>query len=147
MTTIDRSALLPHSAQHLYDLVADIERYPEFLDGCVGAEILERDTVTVTARLRLSRAGLSHSFVTRNTMHEPDSIALELVDGPFEKFTGQWLFTALSPEACKVALQLSFRLRSGLVHAAAGKLFDRVAVDMVDAVVRRAGALSEGERP
>ena len=68
MTTIDRSALLMHPATHIYELVADIERYPEFLSGCVDAQILERDVTTVQARLGLSRAGISHSFVTRNTM-------------------------------------------------------------------------------
>lgn len=143
MTTIDRSALLPHPAEHLYGLVADIERYPEFLDGCVGAEILSKDSDTVTARLRLSRAGISHSFVTRNTMHPTHAIDLTLVDGPFERFAGRWSFTALAAQACKVGLHLEFRMRSGLVHAAAGKLFDRVAIDMVDAVVRRAGELGK----
>jgi ribosome-associated toxin RatA of RatAB toxin-antitoxin module len=141
MTTIDRSALLPHAAEHLYALVADIERYPEFLDGCVGAEIISHVDNLVTARLKLSRAGLSHSFVTRNTMQAPEMIGLELVDGPFERFAGQWRFDALAEDACKVSLRLDFRMRSGLVHAAAGKLFDRVAVDMVDAVVRRAAVL------
>ena len=141
MTTIDRSALLPHDASHLFALVADIERYPEFLEGCTGAEIISREPEMVTARLKLARAGLTHSFVTRNTLRAPESIRLELVDGPFERFQGCWTFRALAPDACKVTLQLDFRLRSGLVHAAAGKLFDRVALDMVDAVVRRAAAL------
>lgn len=145
MTTIERSALLPYPATHLYTLVADIERYPEFLDGCVAAEILEQSDDVVTARLKLSRAGISHAFVTRNTMQPPDMIRLALVDGPFEAFSGFWSFKALAPIACKVSLRLDFRLRSGLMNAAAGKLFDRVAVDMVNAVVRRAGQLAVPE--
>ena len=64
MTVIERSALLPHAAEQVFDLVADIERYPEFLEGCVGAEIHERGEETVTATLRLSRAGISHGFTT-----------------------------------------------------------------------------------
>ncbi len=64
MTTIDRSALLPFSAESIFDLVADIEGYPEFLPGCVGAEIIEQDSGTVTARLALSRAGITQSFMT-----------------------------------------------------------------------------------
>jgi len=62
MTTIERSALLPYAAEQIFALVADIERYPEFLDGCVGAEILEQGDNTVTASLKLSRAGISHGF-------------------------------------------------------------------------------------
>ena len=53
MTVIERSALLPHAAEQVFDLVADIERYPEFLEGCVGAEIHERGEETVTATLPL----------------------------------------------------------------------------------------------
>ena len=141
MATIDRSALLPHSAEQLFDLVADIERYPQFLNGCVDARILEQDGAVVTARLGLSRAGISHSFVTRNTMRPHECIELQLVDGPFERFEGHWTFKALAPDACKVALTLEFRLRSGLMNAAAGRLFDKVALDLVDAVVKRAGSV------
>lgn len=138
MTVIDRSALLPHSAERLYDLVADIEAYPQFLNGCVGSEILARKEGTVTARLSLSRAGFSQSFVTENAMTPHEQIELTLVDGPFDKFAGRWNFTALAPDACKVSLSLAFTLRSGLIGAAAGRLFDRVALDLVDAVVARA---------
>ena len=141
MTSIDRSALLPFSAESLFALVADIERYPEFLQGCVGAEILASGDGAVTARLALSRAGITQSFVTRNTSQRPDWIALNLVEGPFEHFTGRWMFTSLAPEACKVALTLDFNLRGGLINAAAGKLFDRVAHDLVDAVVKRAHSI------
>lgn len=141
MTTIDRSALLPHSARQLFELVADIERYPEFLNGCVDATVIEREEDRVTARLGLSRAGINHSFVTCNTMAPFERIRLELVDGPFERFEGHWTFTQLGSDACKVGLTLNFRLRSGLIHVAAGRLFDRVALDLVDAVVRRAGTL------
>lgn len=138
MTVIERSALLPHAVEQVFDLVADIERYPEFLDGCVGAEIHERGDGIVTATLKLSRAGISHGFTTRNTMQRPERIELALVDGPFDSFSGQWMFRALGDAACKTSLRLHFELASGLVSVAAGKLFDRVALDLVDAVVRRA---------
>ena len=138
MTVIERSALLPHAVEQVFDLVADIERYPEFLEGCVGAEIHERGDETVTATLKLSRAGISHGFTTRNTMQRPERIELTLVDGPFDAFSGQWVFRALGDAACKTALRLHFELASGLAGVAAGKLFDRVALDLVDAVVRRA---------
>ena len=138
MTVIERSALLPHAAEQVFDLVADIERYPEFLDGCVGAEILERGEETVTATLRLSRAGITHGFTTCNTMTRPEKIELTLVDGPFESFSGQWIFRALGNAACKTSLRLHFELTSGLANMATRKLFDKLALDLVDAVVRRA---------
>ena len=139
MTVIERSALLAHSVEQVFDLVADIERYPEFLKGCVGADILERSEDSVTATLRLSRAGISHGFTTRNTMQRPHRIDLALIDGPFTHFAGHWSFLALGDEACKTALQLHFELASGIASVAAGKLFDKVALDLVDAIVNRAG--------
>ena len=143
MTVIERSALLPHSAEQIFDLVADIERYPEFLEGCVGATVHDRSDDSVTATLRLSRAGISHGFTTRNTMHRPNRIELNLVEGPFEQFAGHWSFRALGEHACKTSLRLQFSLASGLASVAAGKLFDKVALDLVDAVVVRAGKMLE----
>ena len=139
MTVIERSALLAHPVEQVFDLVADIERYPEFLKGCVGADILKRDDDEVTATLRLSRAGISHGFTTQNRMQRPHSIDLALVDGPFSHFAGHWSFLALGDDACKTTLQLHFELASGIASVAAGKLFDKVALDLVDAIVTRAG--------
>ena len=104
----------------------------------MGAEIHERGEETVTATLRLSRAGISHGFTTCNRMTRPEKIELTLVDGPFDSFSGQWMFRALGDAACKTSLRLDFELSSGLANVAAGKLFDKVALDLVDSVVRRA---------
>ena len=139
MTVIERSALLAHPVEQVFDLVADIERYPEFLKGCVGADILKRDDDEVTATLRLSRAGINHGFTTQNRMQRPHRIDLALVDGPFSHFAGHWSFLALGDDACKTTLQLHFELASGIASVAAGKLFDKVALDLVDAIVNRAG--------
>jgi len=141
MTIIDRSALLLYPQEEIYALVADIERYPEFLNGCVAATIIDRGPETVVAQLQLSRAGISHSFITQNTMLPYERIELALVDGPFEYFAGYWAFNALGDDASKVSLQLDFKMRGGLINAAAGRLFDKVALDLVDAVVKRASTL------
>ena len=138
MTVIERSALLSHPAEQIFDLVADVERYPEFLVGCVGADILERRDNTVTASLRLSKAGISHGLITQNTLQRPHYMTLTLVEGPFERFRGEWMFKALGDSACKASLRLEFDLARGLAGAAVGKLFDRVAMDLVDSIVRRA---------
>ena len=139
MTSIHRSALLAHSAQQLYELVNDVESYPRFMDGCVGAEVLKREEGFVEARLDLARGGIAQSFTTRNELQPYERITLTLAQGPFDHFAGAWRFDALAAEACKVSLDLEFRVRSGLLGAAATKLFERVASNLVDAVVNRAG--------
>lgn len=138
MTVINRSALLPYRAEQLFDLVNDIEAYPRYLDGCVGAQVLRRDEDVIEARLDLARGGIRQSFSTRNRMVAAREITLELIDGPFDYFVGRWDFHALGDAGCKLSLNLEFTMRSGVLGAAASKLFDRVSNNLVDAICRRA---------
>ena len=138
MPTIARSALLPYSADALYDLVNDVAAYPSYMDGCVGAAVITQDDNALEARLDLSKGGLRQSFTTRTRLQPKQRIELHLVDGPFEQFAGSWTFLSLGPNACKVSLDLSFTMRSGVAAAATGRLFESVANTLVDAVTRRA---------
>lgn len=138
MHEIRRSALLPYSAGAVYQLINDIEAYPHFMEGCVGAEVLNQQGDVVEARLDLSKAGIQLSFVTRNELIAGERVALSLVDGPFETLQGEWHVKALSDAACKVSLELRFALRSRLVGAATRTLFNSVANNLVDAVSTRA---------
>src|SRR5688572_16491757 len=110
MIRIQRSALLPYSAERLFDLVNDVAAYPDFLEGCTGAIILESSEQSITARLHLKKAGISQSFATRNQLQRPEKITLQLVEGPFEQLQGEWRFATLAEDACKVSLDLSFHL-------------------------------------
>ena len=138
MTNINRSALLPYRAEQIYDLVNDIEAYPAFMDGCVGAEVLRRESNLVEARLDLSKGGISHSFSTRNFLEENRAIRLELLDGPFDRFHGCWDFKPLGESACKVSLQLEFTASNAVLGLAAARLFDKVSNNLVDALGQRA---------
>lgn len=141
MIEINRSALLPYPAQKVYGLINDVAAYPEFMDGCVGVEILMADEQQMEARLDLAKAGLQHSFTTRNTLQPPHTVKMELVDGPFESFTGLWTVTPLSDDACKVVLQLEFTLSNRVLGLAAKALFNPMADNLVDALVKRAHKL------
>lgn len=141
MTRIRRTALLPYPVEKLYALINDIERYPEFMEGCVGAQLLSSAPDTLVARLDLAKGPLRQSFTTRNHLQPPHSIRLELEAGPFSHFAGQWKLDALGEQGCKVSLDLEFELASKLISLAAGKLFQNVADQMVDAICRRAHRL------
>lgn len=144
ITRLAKTALLPYPAEQLFDLVNDIAAYPQYMDGCVGATILHADADIVEARLQLSRAGISQSFATRNRLLRPQTIDMALLEGPFTSLSGRWQFNALAPEACKVSLDLQFELDGKLASLAAGKLFEGVASNLVDALCRRAHALYGG---
>lgn len=135
---VERSALVPFSQQQMFDLVNDVERYPEFVGGCVGADVLECGNNWLEARLELSKAGFKHAFVTRNTLFEPERIHLKLVEGPFKHLEGEWDFRALSDTACKVTFWLEFEFKNRLLALAAAKLFELIASEQVDAMVHRA---------
>lgn len=141
MTVINRSALLPFSAGQLFDLVSDVESYPQFMEGCVGVSILRREEYLVEARLDLARAGISQSFSTRNRMLSAREITLELIEGPFDSFGGRWDFQALGESGCKLSLNLEFTFRSALLGVAASRLFDRATNSLVESVSRRAREL------
>ena len=141
MTVINRSALLPYSAEQLFHLVNDVEAYPGYMDGCVGATVLSHGEGVMEARLDLARGGIRQSFATRNVLNPPSEIVLELIDGPFERFAGRWDFLALDDAACKMSLNLEFSVNSKVLGAAAAKLFDRVTNNLVDAVCKRAGQI------
>jgi ribosome-associated toxin RatA of RatAB toxin-antitoxin module len=129
---------MPYSAQQMFDLVNDIDAYPLYMDGCVGAQVLRRDDALIEARLDLSRGGIRQSFTTRNRLVAPSSIVMELVEGPFTEFEGNWAFKALQEDACKVSLDLRFSVSNKVVGMAARKLFDSVTGNLVDALCQRA---------
>jgi Oligoketide cyclase/lipid transport protein len=138
MITISRSALLPYSDAEVFTLVNDIESYPQFMDGCIAAEVLSRSEEEVIARLELGKAGLRYAFSTRNTLEPPKRMVMNLVEGPFRNFEAQWRFTALSPTACKAEFDMRFEFSSGLVNAALRALFESTSREMVAAICRRA---------
>lgn len=142
MTHIARSALVLHPVDMMFDLVEDIEAYPEYMEGCEGAQVISRSDDQVIARLQLGKAGIQQSFTTRNRLHRPDRIEMTLESGPFTRFHGEWRFEALREDACKVSLTLDFQLKSGILHLAAGKLFTRMANNLVAATTARANVIA-----
>jgi ribosome-associated toxin RatA of RatAB toxin-antitoxin module len=144
MKTIHKSVLLTHSAPEMFALVTDVARYPEFLPWCDQSQIVESSTNGMVAKVGMSISGIRQSFTTRN-LHEPDSsVHMQLVDGPFSKLEGSWVFTPLgdgSMRACKVEFRLSYDFSSRTLAALVGPVFDKIAGSLVDAFVKRADAI------
>lgn len=138
MTHVNRSALVLHSAQQMFDIVNDVKAYPEFLPWCADTELIFEDEDKMEATLFLSKAGLKYHFTTRNTLTRHNRIEIALVEGPFSNLSGVWTFEVLNEEASKVTLDLSFDFAGKLTGLAMGKVFNQVATTMVDAFVQRA---------
>ena len=134
MPQISRTALVPYSAEQMYQLVNDVQSYPQFLPGCTGSRILESTPGQMTAAVDVSKAGISKTFTTRNQLTSNQSILMNLVDGPFKKLIGGWKFTPLSQEA----FHLDFEFTNKLIELAFGRVFKELAANMVQAFTVRA---------
>jgi ribosome-associated toxin RatA of RatAB toxin-antitoxin module len=87
---LERSVLLPYSAHDIFDLIEAAEHYPQFLPWCTGVTILERSDDWVAARLDFSYLRLRFGFQTRNPKRRPEWLRVQLVEGPFKHFRGDW---------------------------------------------------------
>ena len=138
MAQVSRSALLMYSAEEMYQLVNDVTAYPDFLPGCVDANILAANESTMRASVKVSKAGISQTFTTENILVNGQSILMNLVDGPFKHLTGGWTFIKLDEQACKVNLDLEFEFSSSLVELAFGRIFNELVGSMVKSFSSRA---------
>ncbi|MCL4798292.1 MAG: type II toxin-antitoxin system RatA family toxin [Burkholderiales bacterium] len=141
MVTVERSALVGHSAPALFAVVADVEAYPAFLPWCAAAGVTRREAGAVVATLSIDYRGVRQRFTTRNEMLDGERIDMRLVDGPFRRLDGTWAFTPLASSACRVDFRLAYELASPLLARAIGPAFEHITNTLVDAFVRRADAL------
>ena len=138
MAHVSRSALIGYSAQQMFDLVNDIEQYPQFMQGCRSARVISKTDTELVGELSLAKAGVTQTFVTRNSLIAPSRIEMRLEEGNFSRFSAVWQFEALSEAACKVSFDMEFEFKYGLVDLAVGKLVSSSANNLVDALVDRA---------
>ena len=138
---ISRSALLPYSAKNMYDVVADIPSYPDFIAWCNGVNIVSETSQEVVAELIIAYGVLDFSFTTRNIMSKHQFIQLSLVDGPFSSLKGEWGFTTLDENACKVTLEMDFIFDNSVTHKVFSGVFQKVVNTQFEAFQKRAKTL------
>jgi ribosome-associated toxin RatA of RatAB toxin-antitoxin module len=138
MTTISRSALLPYTAREMYDLVADVESYPQFLPWCSGAKILSQDREHAIAAIDISYLKLHKTFTTRNALQPARSMELQLVQGPFSHLHGLWRFDDLDDNNSRISFDIEFDFSNRAVELALGPVFGGIANSLVENFRRRA---------
>jgi ribosome-associated toxin RatA of RatAB toxin-antitoxin module len=138
MRRIARSAIVECSARQMYDLVEDIESYPEFLPWCSGAHVRERTAGRTVATLDVGIMPMRQSFTTENTNVAGKSIDMRLLEGPFRKFDAHWKFTALGPGGAKIEFTIAYEFADSILAVALDPMFEGIAGTMVVAFTRRA---------
>jgi ribosome-associated toxin RatA of RatAB toxin-antitoxin module len=141
LPTVQRSSRVSYAAEQMFDLVNDVEKYPEFLHWCRGAHIDARYGDTIEATLEIGALGFQRSFRTRNTMRRPERILIELVSGPFRRLRGEWKFTDLPTGGSEVALSLAFEVTVSPFGVVFSKVFEELAGAQMDAFTARAAKL------
>ena len=136
MPKIERSALVGQSAERMFALVNDVAAYPRRFAWCDEAVIQEATASRMVARLDLGLGALRTWFTTENTLTPPESIDMQLRDGPFRRLDGRWDFHAIDEAASRVTLTLDFEPRSRLLLPAMTIGFQGLADRMVDDFVR-----------
>ena len=137
----------PYSISQLYELVADIERYPEFLPWCSAARILSRDENSLIADLVISFKAFTEKYTSRVTLCPPDPITkiakinVELIDGPFSHLRNQWEFSPGKDGGTCIAFDLDFKFRSAILEKLIGYMFEKAFKKMTEAFKERAEAL------
>jgi ribosome-associated toxin RatA of RatAB toxin-antitoxin module len=135
---IHKSALVGHPAEHMFDLIEAAEHYPEFLPWCSAATVIERSDEVVVARIAINYHGVKFDFVTRNPKRRPEWMAIDLAQGPFRRFAGDWHLHPLLDAGCKVEFNLRYEFANPVMAKLAGPVFERIANTLVDAFVARA---------
>ncbi|MEP1446167.1 MAG: type II toxin-antitoxin system RatA family toxin [Paraglaciecola sp.] len=138
MAIVSRSALVAYNAESMFDLINDVQLYPEFIPGCAETKVLQQDNNNMRASILISKAGVKQWFTTHNTLKRGEFIQMNLVDGPFSRLSGGWTILPLSESGCKIELNLDFAFSSSLIEMAFGRVFNSIAANMVVAFTDRA---------
>jgi len=141
MPELQRQALVPYSADLMYEIVNNVDLYEEFLPWCSKSTILESSDEIMTASVFMKKGPLDQSFTTKNNMIKNEKITLELVDGPFKELTGQWSFNDISDHGSKISLQLNYEFSSSILSLVVGPVFNQIANTLVDSFCKRADEL------
>jgi coenzyme Q-binding protein COQ10 len=133
--------VLPYTPEQMYALVADVEKYPEFLPWCVACRIRKQETPTsFIADLQVGFKMVREQFTSRVSLEPQKAITVSYLSGPFEHLNNEWKFTA-SPKGTEVDFFLSFEFRSRLLQTLIGVLFEEAVHRMVSAFETRAAKL------
>lgn len=143
-SVVQRSATVPYSPAAMFDLVADVEAYPEFLPWCVSARVRRCNESEVEATLEVAKGPLRAEFTTRNVAYRAERIDLHLLEGPFTYLEGSWRFAPAARDGCRVSLRMAFEFSPGLVSATLTPAFEELAGTMVEAFRDRAEVLYGG---
>jgi coenzyme Q-binding protein COQ10 len=140
MPTHAEQRVLPYTPEQLFQLVADVARYPEFLPWCVASRIRSRDGDVFFADLVIGFKMVRERFTSKVTLSRPDRIDVTYTEGPFKHLNNHWVFKPHA-EGTEIDFYVDFEFRSKMLQALIGALFNEAVKMMVGAFEKRARQL------
>ncbi len=137
MPTHAEHKLVPYTTEQMFDLVADVGRYSEFLPWCAASRVRSHSTTEMVADLTIGFGPFRESFTSRVALERPERCRVKYENGPFRYLNNQWTFTP-RPAGCRVDFFVDFEFRSRLLQAAIGVVFNQAVLRMVNAFQKRA---------
>jgi coenzyme Q-binding protein COQ10 len=137
MPTHAEQRVLPYTPEQLFALVADVERYPEFLPWCVGARVKERRADLIVADLIIGFRVFRERFTSRVALDPPRRIDVTYAEGPFRHLNNHWVFDKV-PGGCRIDFFVDFEFKSRLMQRVIEVLFGEAVRRMVGAFEKRA---------
>ena len=136
-----------HSAEKMFDLVADVERYPEFVPMCQSLKVRQRTqkpdgSEVIVADMTVSFQVVRETFTSRVTLDRPNlKILVEYLQGPFSKLENRWTFESKTENACDVGFFIAYEFRSRMLAVLMGAMFDAAFQRLAVAFEKRADAV------
>jgi coenzyme Q-binding protein COQ10 len=141
MPGIHEVVALPYSAEQMFDLVADVGRYEEFLPWVVATRVKSDSASEMVADMLVGFKSLREKFTSKVVKERPYRIEVHYLDGPMKDLDNRWLFRPMTDGGCEIDFCVDFTFRNAVFEALAGQYFDRAFRKMVTAFEDRAHAL------
>ena len=140
MPTHAEQRISPHTSEQMFDLVADVAKYPEFLPWCMATRIRSADEKTVVADMVIGFKMFREKYTSRVLLERPTRIDVEYTEGPFKYLNNHWVFTPHG-DGCEIDFFVDFEFRSKLLQKLIGTVFNEAVQRMVNAFEKRADVL------
>lgn len=147
MTTHAEKRTLPYAPELLFDLVAGVEKYPEFLPWCLASRITRREGDVFYADLIIGYKLVREKFTSKVTLERPEVISVEYLSGPMRYLSNHWRFIREPDGSCTIDFYVDFEFRNPLLQKLMGAFFNEIVRRMVSAFEARAAALAAKENP
>lgn len=138
MAEIHKTLVVPYSSEEMFNLVNDVESYPNYLPWCSQVQILEKNANSMQVLLKMNFYGISFYFETYNTFKYSSSIDIKLISGPFKKLDGFWSFSDNLQGGTLVQFKLNYQFKSGFFYLAIQPFFDHIAKTFIDFFIKQA---------